>query len=226
MVGPMKLLAIDTASEKCSVGIAAEGRPAVLLSETLGRGHAERLFGMIASAMAESGMGFADLGRIAVTVGPGSFTGVRIGIAAARGLALVLGCPVAGIGTLDVLAEAARAEAGAVPVLAVIDARRDEVYAQAFDRDGRPLSAPAAGPVGDVTALLTPAMVLAGSGARLVAATPAGSNVRIVHHDSAADIAALVRLGLAALVPVGAPRPLYVRLPDAKPQTAAAVPRR
>ena len=226
MVGPMKLLAIDTASERCSVGIAADDRPAVLLSETLGRGHAERLFGMIASAMTEAGLGFAELDRIAVTVGPGSFTGVRVGIAAARGLALVLGCPVAGIGTLDVAAEAARAQAGAVPVLAVIDARRDEVYAQAFDRDGRPLSAPAAGPAGILSAWLTPGMVLAGSGAHLAAAIPAGSGLRIVHHDSAADIAALVRLGLAAPVPAGAPRPLYLRAPDAKPQAAAAVPRR
>ena len=217
----MNLLAIDTALEKCSVGIAAEGRPSVLLSETLGRGHAERLFGMIASAMAEAGLDFPRIDRIAVTVGPGSFTGVRVGIAAARGLALVLGCPVAGIGTLDVLSAAARERAGPCPVLAVIDARRGEIYAEAFDQHGAPLSAPAAG-----APLLTPGMVLAGSGARLVAAALATPDVRIVHEDSAPDIGALVRLGLAAPAPSGAPRPLYIRPPDAKPQAAAAVPRR
>lgn len=221
----MNLLAIDTALDRCSVGVAAGGRPPVLASETIGRGHAERLFGMISVAMAETGLGFADLDRIAVTVGPGSFTGVRVGIAAARGFALVTGCPVASIGTLDVIAEAARATAGAVPVMAVLDAKRDEVYAQAFDAAGRPISEPAAGPAAGFTGRVVEGMVLAGSGARLVAAAAPRSVARIIHEDTAPDIAALVRLGLAAPPPAGPPRPLYLRPPDAKPQAAHAVPR-
>jgi len=224
MVRRMNLLAIDTALEQCSVGVAAGGRPPVLVTETIGRGHAERLFGMISAAMSEAGLAFAELDRIAVTVGPGSFTGLRVGIAAARGLALVIGCPVAGIGTLDAIAEAARQTAGAIPVLAALDAKRGEVYAQAFDAEGHPLSAPAAGPAASCAALITEGMVLAGSGARLVAAAMA-EPPRVVHDQAAPDIAAVLRLGLAAPPPQAPPRPLYIRPPDAKPQGAAAVAR-
>jgi tRNA threonylcarbamoyl adenosine modification protein YeaZ len=224
MVRRMNLLAIDTALERCSVGVSSGGRPPVLISETIGRGHAERLFGMMSAAMDEAGLVFADLDRIAVTVGPGSFTGLRVGIAAARGLALVIGCPVAGIGTLDAIAETARETVGAVPVLAALDAKRDEVYAQAFDADGRPLSEPAAGPAALFTPLLADGMVLAGSGARLVVAAARGAP-RIVHEQPAPEIAAVLRLGLAAPAPSGPPRPIYIRAPDAKPQNAAAVAR-
>ena len=114
----MRLLAIDTTAEACSVGIHAGDPPDVLLSEVIGRGHAERLVGMIDAAMSTAGLSYQDLERIVVTVGPGSFTGVRVGIAAARGLALVTGCPAIGVGTLAVHAEAARAMAGAQPILA------------------------------------------------------------------------------------------------------------
>ncbi len=220
----MNLLAIDTALEKCSVGVAAGGQEPVLVSETIGRGHAERLFGMISAAISEAGQGFTDIDRIAVTVGPGSFTGLRVGIAAARGLALVIGCPVVGIGTLDAIAEKARILAGNVPVLAVLDARRGEIYAQAFDRDGRALSEPEVGSAARFGALLGDGMVLAGSGARLVQ-REVNLAVAIVHEESAADIAAVVRLGLAATEPTGSPRPLYLRPPDAKPQAAAAIAR-
>lgn len=219
----MNLLALDTALDRCSVGVAVSGRPPVLASETIGRGHAERLFGMVSATMAEAGLGFADLHRIAVTVGPGSFTGVRVGIAAARGFALVTGCPVAGVGTLDVIAEAALQSAGAVPVMAVLDAKRDEVFARAFDAAGRPLLDPVATHPAALAGKLAEGMVLAGSGARLVAALLPQAAVLIVHEDTAPDIAALVRLGLAAPEPGGPPRPLYLRPPDAKPQAAHAV---
>jgi len=219
----MRMLAIDTALENCSVGVVRPGSAPVLMTETIGRGHAERLFGMIEAAMAEAGLAFSALDRIAVTIGPGSFTGLRVGIAAARGLALVTGCPVVGVGTLAVIAERARGIAGPVPVLAVLDARRGEIYAQLFRENGEPATAPAADPPASFAALVTPATMLAGSGAALVAAATAA---RIVHAESAPDIGALVRLGLAAPAPAGPPRPLYLRPPDAKPQTAAAVPRR
>jgi tRNA A37 threonylcarbamoyladenosine modification protein TsaB len=109
--------------------------------------------------------------------------------------------------------------------MAVLDARRDEVYAQAFAADGSPLSEPTAGPAADVAARLGAGMVLAGSGAPLVAAAMA-SPPAIIHGAAAPDIAALVRLGVAAPPPAGPPRPLYLRPPDAKPQAAAAVTRR
>jgi tRNA threonylcarbamoyl adenosine modification protein YeaZ len=220
----MRLLALDTAYEACAVGIAGGRRSPVLFSEMIGRGHAERLMGMVEAAMAEAGLSFAALDRIAVTVGPGSFTGLRVGIAAARGLALVSGTPVVGIGTLAALAEAARAIAGAVPVLAVIDARRDEVYAEAFAADGISKGEPAVVASAAAAAMLSPGMQLAGSGADLVR-TAAGRDVPVIHRDASPDIAAVLRLGERAAPPVAPPKPLYLRPPDAKPQGAARIAR-
>jgi tRNA threonylcarbamoyl adenosine modification protein YeaZ len=220
----MKLLAIDTALEACSVAVAGGRRPPVAISEIVGRGHAERLFGMIDSAMDQAGMDFADLDRIAVTVGPGSFTGLRIGIAAARGIALVVGCPVVGIGTLDVHAASARALTGDVPVLAVLDARRGEVYRQRFAAGGAALGAPAVGSPESVISEVADGDVLAGAGADIVAA--ALRSVPIVHRRSAPDIRVLAEMAVIVAAPAVAPRPLYLRSPDAKPQPGAGVARR
>ena len=218
----MRLLAIDTALEACAVGIVG-GAHDVLNSEVIGRGHAERLMGMIAAAMEEAGLTYGDLDRIAVTVGPGSFTGLRVGLAAARGFSLVTGCPVVGIGTLAVFAATARRIVGDRPVLAVLDARRGEVFGQAFAADGAPIGPPEVAPPAHFTAGLRPGTVVAGSGADLVAA---GTGVTIAHRRATADIADLVRLGRAAPPPTAAPPPLCLPPPDAKPQANAAVARR
>jgi tRNA threonylcarbamoyladenosine biosynthesis protein TsaB len=221
----MRILAIDTTLAACSVGVSADdARPPVILSEVIGRGHAERLLGMVCAAMAAAGLRVADLDRIAVTIGPGSFTGVRVGIAAARGLALVTGCAAVGIGTLAVLAERARALAGARPVLAVLDARRGEVYAQSFDRHGAPLGPPEATAAELVAERVDQKILLAGAGAdQILAELGQFDAARIVHRDAAPDVAALLRLGRHAPAPASAPRPLYLRPPDAKPQAAFAV---
>jgi tRNA threonylcarbamoyl adenosine modification protein YeaZ len=223
----MKLLAIDTVLEACSVAVTSGGgKEPLVFSEIIGRGpdregnkpHAERLFGMIAAAMAGAGLAFADLDRIAVTVGPGSFTGVRVGIAAARGLALLVKCPVVGLGTLAVHAEAARAVAGPVPVLALLDARRDEFYGERFAPDGTSVSPAAVGSAAHFAALVEAGDVLAGSGAdRVAAALPEGF-APIAHRASAPDMHALLRLAMRAPVSGAPPRPLYLRPPDAKPQ--------
>lgn len=221
----MRLLAIDTAYEACSVGISGGAGSPLRISEKIGRGHAERLMTMIEAAMQDAGLAFRDLDRIAVVVGPGSFTGVRVGIAATRGLALVSKTPVVGISTLAALAESARGTAGMVPVLAVIDARRDEIYAQAFAADAAPLGPPSVVSAGEAALMLSDGMQLAGSGADLVA-TAAGRAAPIIHRDASPDIAAVLRLGLAAPSSSVPPKPLYLRPPDAKPQAAAKVARR
>lgn len=224
----MRLLAIDTALEACSVAVfPGEDREAIVMSDLVGRGHAERLFGMIETAMRDAGLAFAELDRIAVTVGPGSFTGLRVGIAAARGLALVVGCPIIGVGTLAVHAESAREIAGDVPVLAILDARRDELYGQRFTADGNPAGAAEVGPADRFAAMVESGDVLAGAGADIVAATlPAEMRAPIVHRRSAPDVVALGRLGLRLPATGAPPRPLYLRPPDAKPQATKAVARR
>jgi tRNA threonylcarbamoyl adenosine modification protein YeaZ len=221
----MKLLAIDTALEACSVAVLADGAGPVIVSEVIGRGHAERLFGMVEAAMRDAGLGFSDLDRIAVTIGPGSFTGLRVGIAAARGFALVTKCALAGVGTLAAHAFSARETAGPVSVLAVLDARRDEIYGQRFLADGTSDGEASAASADHFAARLQPGDCLAGSGADLVAAK-AGRQVAIAHRLSAPDIRAVAALGRAATPDAAPPRPLYLRPPDAKPQAAKAVARR
>lgn len=216
----MRLLAIDTALEACSVGV-VDGERVFARSEDAGRGHAERLMGMIRAAMAEAGLAFADLDRIAVTVGPGSFTGVRVGIAAARGLALVSGTATIGITTLAVHAEEARIALGAVPVLSVVAAGRGELYGALYATDGRELEPPCAASAQRLAALVSADTVIAGSGADLVvAALPMDARVVVAHRQSSPSVGALCALAMRAPASDGAPEPLYLRPPDAKPQAA------
>lgn len=221
----MKMLAIETALEACSIAVThGDDREPVVNSEIVGRGHAERVFGVIAATMDEAGLAYSELDRIAVTIGPGSFTGLRVGIAAARGLALVIGCPVVGVGTLAVHAESARLLAGAVSVLAVLDARREEIYGQRFSADGNPVGGPQVGTASFFGTMLEDGDVLAGAGADIVAATlSAGITAPIVHRQSSPEIRALVSVSLRAPVSAIAPSPLYLRPPDAKPQTTKGV---
>ena len=222
----MKLLAIDTAQDACSVGV-VDGARHVLKSQTIGRGHAERLMDMVRAAMDEAGLTYSDLDRIAVTVGPGSFTGLRVGIAAARGLALVTGAPAVGIGTLAVHAETVRREIGAVPVLAVLSAGRGEIYGQSFAADGTPEGPPEAAPAETFARRLRANTLIAGSGAAALAEILGDeARARTVHTRSAPDIASLCRLARAAPLTGEAPRPLYLRPPDAKPQTGGRIARR
>ncbi len=221
----MKLLAIDTAQEACSVGV-IDGARQVLKSEIVGRGHAERLMDMVRVAMEDAGLTYGDLDRIAVTVGPGSFTGLRVGIAAARGLALATGAPAVGIGTLAVHAETARHEVGETPVLAVLSAGRGELYGQSFAADGTPQGPPEAAPADDFARRIAANTLIAGSGAAALAEILGDeARARTVHTRSAPDIASLCRLGAAAPLSAQAPRPLYLRPPDAKPQVGGRIAR-
>jgi tRNA threonylcarbamoyladenosine biosynthesis protein TsaB len=208
--GPV--LIIDTCLAACQVAAFDGARQLAAASEPMERGHQERLATMAAEVMAAAALAFADLGKIAVTIGPGSFTGLRVGLAFARGLAMAAGAPLAGIGTLHALA----ASGGDGGVCAgVIDARRGLVYVQAFDGDA-PLMAPDVLPIGEAMlqlARLGPGPLrLVGPGARLLAH---GLRHAVVVELAAPDLAALGRLALAA-EPDPALRPLYLRAPDAK----------
>jgi|HubBroStandDraft_1064217.scaffolds.fasta_scaffold220295_2 tRNA threonylcarbamoyladenosine biosynthesis protein TsaB len=171
------------------------------------RGHQERLASMAAEAMA--GRGFADVRKIVVTIGPGSFTGLRVGLAFAKGLAFATGAPLAGVGTLAALtAGLGGATAG------VIDARRGLVYVQAF-QDGRALGQPDIVTIESAAARLAGLanLTLVGPGAGLLAAHLPAARVAT---RPAPDLAALGPLAAAAR-PDPALRPLYLRAPDAQP---------
>ncbi|MCA1300503.1 tRNA (adenosine(37)-N6)-threonylcarbamoyltransferase complex dimerization subunit type 1 TsaB [Stappia indica] len=224
----MRLLAIDTALEACSVAVLdgeGEGARLTAASELLKRGHAERLMDMIGEVMAEAGLAFSELDRIAVTIGPGSFTGLRVGLSAARGLALVVGVPAVGISTLEAIGEAARQSGGEAAadaaICAVIDARGPDVYAQSFAADGSALTPARVVAVEALAAELTAGTLLAGSGADKLAAAMTGPAPVILDRAGFPEIGAVARLGARAETPESAPEPLYLRPPDAKPAVRA-----
>jgi tRNA threonylcarbamoyl adenosine modification protein YeaZ len=226
----MRVLAIDTALEACSVAVLDLDRGGVIASETtvMARGHAEAVMPMIARVMDAAGIEFADLDRVAVTTGPGSFTGLRVGISAARGIALAAGKPALGLSTLAGFAAPLIAEDDSTQVVAAIDARHDHVYLQVFGAAGRTLVAPRIASLRDaVRAAMTGPARIVGSGARLMAAAwPKEADAPLqVEQRGAPDIGWIARLA-AASEGYGPPKPLYLRAPDARPQEAAQLPRR
>ena len=203
----MTALVIDTSLAACQVGRFEAGRMLAGLSEPMERGHQERLAPMAAEVMA--GARFEDLARIVVTIGPGSFTGLRVGLAFAKGLRLASGAPLAGVGTLEALAASVDGAAAGV-----IDARRGLVYVQAFEA-GRALGKPDVVPIEAAAERLRSLanLTLVGPGAHLLAgALPKAK----LDSRPAADLASLGRLAVAA-TPAGDLRPLYLRAPDARP---------
>lgn len=217
----MIVLAIDTAGVDCSVAVYDAAGSAVLAraQETLGKGHAERLSAMIDEVMRAAGLAPADLRLIGVTVGPGSFTGIRVGVAAARGLALALGIPAVGVTTLEVLAETARHSGETGAIVAAIDAKRGEVYIQPFDQSGQPAAEPQAMLVADARAFVGSAGVrIVGSGA--------GASADTLAEPDHFDIEAVARIAARQPKGTGKPAPLYLRGPDAKPQMGFAIERR
>lgn len=134
----MTLLAIDTSEQACSVALIDGGRVLDASSELIGRGHAERLLPLIEERLAAGGLGYGSLSRIAVTTGPGTFTGLRIGLSVARGLALALDLPCIGLTGLQVLAAQALAknQAGNMCVHAVITGRGGQAFLQSFSGMG------------------------------------------------------------------------------------------
>jgi tRNA threonylcarbamoyladenosine biosynthesis protein TsaB len=226
----MYLLAIDTALAACSAAVFDSTRDLILARESLPmtRGHAEAIIPLIARIMDQAALDFSALDRIAVTVGPGSFTGMRVGIAAARGLALAAGKPVAGVTTLAAFAAPFIAEDDALPVTAAIDARHNHVYIQVFGRAGRVLAAPRIASLHDAVRIAGVSQTrLVGSAAKLLASAwpPGDSASRLVEESPAPDIDWVARLG-ANTETHGSPKPLYLRAPDAQPQDAARLPRR
>lgn len=229
----MRVLAIDTALEACSacvvdvVGLEpAEVRSAE--SEPMTRGHAEALMPLLDRVVGAVEGGFGTLDRIAVTVGPGSFTGLRVGISAARAISLACDRPAVGITTLAAFAAPLiSSESGSIIAVA-IDARHGSIYFQAFSADGRTLVSPRILPIRDAARQLGSGTVrIVGTGAALLAAEArvVGLDVQDENVAHAPDIAWVARLGASASPDQALPKPFYLRPPDAKPQDHVHVPR-
>ncbi|CAL8979403.1 tRNA threonylcarbamoyladenosine biosynthesis protein TsaB [Rhodoplanes serenus] len=227
----MRVLALDTALAACSAAVFDLDRGGVLAHESrpMERGHAEALMPMIARVMSEADLEFGDLDRIAVTIGPGSFTGLRVGVAAARGLALAAHKPVVGLTTLAAFAAPHIASDDRSPLLAAIDARHDHVYMQLVGEGGRAVIPPRIASIREAARIATAAPTrLVGSAAGLLhAAWMTGARPPLcVDTTPAPDIDWVARLGAVAADTMAFPKPLYLRAPDARPQGGARVARR
>jgi tRNA threonylcarbamoyladenosine biosynthesis protein TsaB len=214
----VKILALDSALSACSVAVLADGAVRAVRRQAMARGQAETLLPMVCAALDEAGLGFGDLDRLAVTVGPGSFTGLRIGLAAARGLALATGLPLVGVTTLEALAAATDPALRRDRVtVALIDSRRGDMFAQPFGADAAPLSQPAAADPSALDALLPAGpLLLAGDAApaALEVLARAGRDVVLASDSAMPDPVAVARLAAARPLPDGPVAALYLRAPD------------
>lgn len=227
----MRVLAIDTALEACSACVLETdtGEALALESVPMTRGHAEALVPMVDRVVAATEGGFESLGRVAVTVGPGSFTGLRVAISAGRAVGLAAGIPCVGVTTLAALAAPVIASGIATLVASAIDARHGAIYFQVFAPAGRTIVTPRIVPIRDAARQLGSGPVrIVGSGAALLAAEARaiGLEATIESDDPAPDIRWVARLGYAANPAQAVPKPFYLRPPDAKPQDHVRVPRR
>lgn len=226
----MNILAIDTALGAVSACVySSEDREIICAERMLMlRGHAENLFPLIDRVVARFGGGMAGIERIAVTVGPGSFTGIRVGVAAARAFALACGVPAVGVSTLSALAAPLISASENGLVAAAIDARHGQIYVVAYTAAGRMILSPRISPVRDAARMLGAAPIrIAGSGAPQLAieAWNLGLAADVAGEIVSPDIAYVAQLGALA-EPAAAPaRPLYLKAPDAKASESAGVPR-
>lgn len=220
----MLILAIDTALDACAAAVldTGSGRLVAQESQSMKRGHAEALMPLIGRVVVESGIGFAGLDRIAVTTGPGSFTGLRVGLSAARGIALAANKPVVGITTLTAYAAPFVSLNDEHPVVSAIDARHDQVYLQVVSGNGGSLIGPQVAAIEQaLTTWRFGAPHLVGNAAGILADRWPAHAVPpfTVNANPAPDIAWVAWLG-AAVNPDTAPaRPFYLRAPDARPAT-------
>jgi tRNA threonylcarbamoyl adenosine modification protein YeaZ len=223
----MNILALDTSMGACSAALITrdgDERRVFARAERMARGHAEALMPMVDDIMRESGVAFGALDLIAATTGPGSFTGVRIAISAARGLALVTAAKLFGSDSLTVMAREAHdlSVTGGAPFAVAVDARRGMLYLGLYDaaarrRDGPLLIAP------DDAANLLPRdlRTAVGSGAARLADAAGASGHRVAARlaDLEPNAASLAALAEESGETASTLRPLYLRPPDARPQT-------
>jgi tRNA threonylcarbamoyladenosine biosynthesis protein TsaB len=227
----MRVLAIDTALAACAAAVLDTEQGGIVASESLPmlRGHAEALMPLLARLTRKAGVAFRELDRVAVTTGPGSFTGLRVGISAARGIALAAAKPAVGLSTLSAYAAPYLAGDETRPVVAAIDARHAQVYLQVFGHGGRTVIAARLAPLREAVqaAAQEPARIV-GSAAQNVADALSATDARpiVVDASGAPDIAWVARIGAALPPGQSPPRPQYLRAPDAQPQNAAQLPRR
>ena len=218
----MKVLAFDCSGASCSAAVLIDDRPAAQRFLLMERGHAETLLPMIETVLREAALAPAVLDLLVVTIGPGSFTGLRIGLAAARGLALARALPALGVTSFDAVTVD---DTATQPLFIALESKRAELFLQRRDRPEPRL--PALVPPEEWAAILPPGpCYLAGDGATRLTAALGRADVVVLPGHGRPDPVALARLGSARWLrgdrtPLA---PLYLRAPDTTtPRRTAAV---
>ena len=215
----MIVLAFDTALAACTAGVWRDGTVMASQSVPTPQGHAEALMPMIEQVMAAANIDYADLDRIAVTVGPGSFTGLRVGIATARGLAMAAHKPVIGVSTTEVLAAAVPlherhdAAGAARRILSVVDSKRDDVFAQAFAVDGTANTEVLNVGYAALAETFVGHLIIVGD-ASTRALEALGQNAVGSSAPSVCTVAQIALIASSRLIDLRGPLPIYVRAPD------------
>lgn len=209
----MKILAVDTALGACSVAVLDDDRVLGHRWAVMERGHAEALAPMVEGAMKDANLPFADLDRLAVTTGPGTFTGQRVGLAFMRGMRVALNKPLIGVTTLSAMARQAMADTGGTIGVALHDARRDEVYLEIVGVVQQPACVLLFADAVAHIARLEQAIVLAGTAAKRAHEGLRNATLSPILQPDALWVAKLAQRLPSADVP---PKPLYLRPPDAK----------
>jgi len=219
----MILLAIDTSASLCAAAVFDSERELAREAPDIGKGHAEHLMAVIDATLQRAGKSYADLGRIVVAVGPGSFTGIRVGVSAVRGLALALGIPAVGVTNLEAVAAEAQSRHGGRAILAAFASIHDTVQAVVYDPFAKLVYDPSIMTLAEASRLaIDHNVVVVGSAGPALAASD--SRIEVDSVAVTADIATYAKLGRAKSAG-DKPRPLYLRPPDAKPQVGFALPR-
>ena len=209
----MKILAVDTALGACSAALLDGDTVLAHRFEPMDRGHAERLAPMVEEVMTETKLSFAALDRLAVTTGPGTFTGQRVGLAFARGLRVALQKPLIGITTLSAMAAQAMAETGCKTAAAIHDARRGEVYLEIVGEHTAPPEVLVFNDALHRLESLREDFALAGTAAPATLVAFPHAQMSSVTQPDAIWVA---RLAAREPASDAAPKPLYLRAPDAK----------
>lgn len=224
----MKILVLDTAASVCAAAI-YDSQSGLMLGECrhdIGKGHAEMLMDYVTQAVEQAQISLSQLDLIAVNTGPGSFTGVRIGVAAARGFALALKCPAVGVTSFTALAAQAHEKYKDRAVTVLMNGHRGEIYLQSFSKENIAISQPLTLTSDDVVKYiqsLDPKTVFVGSAAQIINEAAGGQ----FETDLIVSTAPMQYFAqIAATQPQDMPpKPLYMRGPDAKPQSGFALPR-
>jgi tRNA threonylcarbamoyladenosine biosynthesis protein TsaB len=224
----LRLLAFDTSGAAISAAAAEAGLVRIARHEPLARGHAERLLPLLREVLTEAGWTWGDLQLIAVTVGPGNFTGLRAGIAVARSLAMALDCGTVGVGTLEIVADAAAAQVpeNGQPIQVVLDARRGEVYAQCFSTELLPLGPPELIGRQELAQGVSRHCLLAGDIQPIASNPLIGADLTVEAGPDARYLVHAVQRRFAAGLPPQPGttlRPIYPRPPDARVSAGASL---